>query len=66
MGDRTTCTESGSRAAGAVPRTDDAGPDPGDDGGGCTGGGARRPAVRARPLPAARPRRTPERRPSRA
>ncbi|MFD3951429.1 hypothetical protein ACFWRC_15565 [Streptomyces albidoflavus] len=67
MGDRTTCTESGSRAAGAVPRTDDAGPDPGDDGGGCTGGGARRPAVPARPLPAAaRPRRTPERRPSRA
>ncbi|MCO6735582.1 hypothetical protein KQH31_04400 [Streptomyces sp. CHA15] len=49
MGDRTTCTESGSRAAradGAVPRADDAGPDPGD-GGGCTGGGARLPAVPA-------------------
>ncbi|MGA4856667.1 hypothetical protein ACPCAB_08365 [Streptomyces koyangensis] len=70
MGDRTTCTESGSRTAGAdgaVPRTDDAGPDPGDDGGGCTGGGARLPAAPARPLPAAAlPRRTPERRPSRA
>ncbi|MBL0781425.1 hypothetical protein G6541_31735, partial [Streptomyces albidoflavus] len=46
MGDRTTCTESGSRTAGAdsaVPRADEAGPDPGDDGGGCTGGGARLP-----------------------
>ncbi|MEU6109293.1 hypothetical protein ABZ853_12955 [Streptomyces albidoflavus] len=70
MGDRTTCTESGSRTAGAdgaVPRTNDAGPDPGDDGGGCTGGGARLPAVPARPLPAAaRPRRTAGRGPSRS
>ncbi|MFF8567966.1 hypothetical protein ACF06N_23720 [Streptomyces albidoflavus] len=67
MGDRTTCTERGSRTAGAAPRADEAGPDPGDDGGGCTGGGARLPAVPARPLPAAgRPRGTSERRPSRA
>ncbi|WP_230536289.1 hypothetical protein [Streptomyces sp. OUCMDZ-3434] len=67
MGDRTTCTESDSRAAradGAVPRADDAGPDLGD-GGGCTGGGARLPAVPARPLPAAaHPRRAPGRHPS--
>ncbi|MCQ9705288.1 MULTISPECIES: hypothetical protein [Streptomyces] len=70
MGDRTTCTESGSRTAGAdsaVPRADEAGPDPGDDGGGCTGGGARLPAAPARPLPVAtRPRPASERRPSRA
>ncbi|WP_436737025.1 hypothetical protein [Streptomyces sp. BBFR102] len=64
MGDRTTRTESGSAsggADGAAPRAGDAGPDPGDDGAWCTGGGVCRPAVPARPLPAApRRRATPE------